>query len=248
MNSTAWRRLPAYSSGSTGMDAGRRAALDLVLQARAVAVAEVVVGAAPQQEVLLDDFQGLAHGHRGSVGAEVAAAVLDDAAGGEDARPVAPGHLDAQVALVVLEADVVARLVLLDEVVLEDQRFLLVAGHQGLDVLHLAHEEGHVRAAVAAPQVGAHPRAQLLGLAHVNDLAAAVPHQVDAGPGGQRVELVLQFLDVHDLMGPLKPGQPRRRGTRTGRTAPSPGGRGCDPGAPRPSRTPAGPTPASFPS
>ena len=134
---------------------------------------------------------------------EVLAAVLDDLAGDEDARPlVLHGHLDADVRLVVLEPDVVARLVLLDEVVLEDQRFLVVAGDQGLEVGDALHEEAHLAALVAAAEVGAHAGAQALRLADVDDLAVLVLQQIDARPRLHRVELL---------------GQPRRN-RRTGGT------------------------------
>ena len=191
-------------------DARGRTALDLELEARPIPVAEVVVGAASEEEVLLDDVQGVAHGHRGSVGAEVAAAVPDDAPGGQHPGPSAGRDLDAQIALVVLQADVVAGLVLLDQVVLEDQGFLLVAGHQGLDVVRLAHEEHDVGPAVAAPHVGPDPGPQVLGLAHVDHLAGRIAHQIDARPGRKGVELVLELRDLHGW----NPGSGPRAGRR----------------------------------
>jgi hypothetical protein len=69
--------------------------------------------------VPLDDLQRLADLARGVIGAEVAGTVLLGATHHVDARPLG-AVVDAQVqeTLVVLELDVEARLVLLDELVL----------------------------------------------------------------------------------------------------------------------------------
>ena len=71
-----------------------------------------------------------------------------------------PRNLRAQVRLVVFEPDIVARLVLFDEVVFEDQRFLLAARDQRIEVAHAPHKETHLEAAIAArAEVCAHARA-----------------------------------------------------------------------------------------
>ena len=49
-------------------------------------------------------------------------------------------HLDIRVALVILQADVVVRAVLLDQVHLQDQRFQLGADHDPFDVGDVAHQ------------------------------------------------------------------------------------------------------------
>ena len=80
------------------------------------------------------------------------------------------GHFSAQVRLIVLETDVVARTVLLDQIVFEDQRFFLAARDQHVEVADPFHQEAHLEAGVAAfAEVGAHARAQRLGLADVQD-------------------------------------------------------------------------------
>src|SRR5207245_464940 len=89
-------------------------------------------------------------------GPEVAAAVLDDLASDQDARPrVLHGDLHAHVALVVLQPDVVARPVLLDEVVLEDEGFLVAGGDQGLELGQALDQEAHLAALVALHRHGA---------------------------------------------------------------------------------------------
>src|SRR5581483_3028963 len=114
--------------------ARREAALDLVLKTRPRAILEIVFGAVSQQKMFLDDVEGFPRGDRRGIWPEIAAAVLDNLSRGRNARPrMAHVDLDAQVALVVFKPDVVARLVLLDQVVFQDQRFFFVAREQRLD-------------------------------------------------------------------------------------------------------------------
>jgi len=117
------------------------------------------------------------------------------------------GHLDAEIALVVLEANVVTRLVLLDQVVFEDQRFLVAGGHQRFDVFDPADQKLNLRALVGVAEVGAHPRAQVFRLADIDHLAGFVAHQIDArarrhvGPFFAR--------DAHRLGLILRPARPK---------------------------------------
>jgi hypothetical protein len=77
--------------------------------------------------------------------------------------------LDVGVALVVLEADVVARAVLLDEVHLQDQRFELGADHDPLDIGDALDElAGLVVVLGAGVEVGAQAGAQVDRLADVD--------------------------------------------------------------------------------
>ena len=130
---------------------------------------------------------------------EVAVAVLDDLARRQDARPgMLGGDFDAEITLVVLEANVVARLVLLDQIVFEDQRFLVVARDQSFDIGDPPHQKLDLRALVGMIEVGAHPRPQILGLADVDDLAASFAHQINAGSGRQAGEFFGQH--VHGMI------------------------------------------------
>src|SRR5439155_6902633 len=108
------------------VDARREATADLVLKARSLAALELLVRAGAELEVLVDQMQRAARGRRRVVRAEVARAVGRRATHGLDARPrVRDVDAKVEVALVVAELDVVAGLVLLDEAVLQDRRFLL---------------------------------------------------------------------------------------------------------------------------
>jgi hypothetical protein len=105
-----------------------------------------------------------------------------------------------QVVLVVAQVDVEARLMLLDQRVLEQQRLFLVRGDDRLDVGHDPVEQRHEVAVVARRrlEVLPHAVAQHAGLADVDRLAAAVLHDVDARRRRQPLE------DLRD-------GLPRRR-------------------------------------
>jgi hypothetical protein len=68
-----------------------------------------------------------------------------------------------------------ARLVLLDEVVFENQRFFLAGGDQGVEVAHPPHQEADLEALVAAvAEIRAHARPQRLGFPDVEDFAGFI--------------------------------------------------------------------------
>ncbi len=110
-------------------DARRRTELEVVFEAGPLAAAEDGVLAAADPEVLVDEMDG----RPGPVGraerAEVARSVRLDLAAEIDAGKVLAGrHLEIGEALVVLEPEVEAGLMLLDVVVLEEGGFFLGAG------------------------------------------------------------------------------------------------------------------------
>jgi hypothetical protein len=202
-------------------DARPRAALDLVLQAGPRAVVQDVVVTRAQAEVLVEHAQGLPHRGRRVVGAEVLGAVALLAAHDLDARPLRLG-VDAQrqEILVVAQLYVVPRLMRLDQAVLEEQRLLLVARDDRLDVAEDAGQALGEGARVGAAEVLAQAGAQVDGFADVHDLAALVLHQIAARLRGRAIEDGLELL-VH-LSGLGAPATPRRAGgsSRRERTRP----------------------------
>src|SRR5438445_641520 len=103
---------------------------------------------------------------------------------------LAQRHRDARVALVVGEADVEAGLVLLDEVVLEQQRLSLVGDDDRLKVGDLAHQRGVLGARVrVGAEVARHARSQALRLADIEDLARGALPEIHAGLVGEGFEL-----------------------------------------------------------
>ena len=92
-------------------------------------------GARPEREQPPDQVHRLVHRRRRRVGPEVPTAVIWQLARALDAREVVgPGDLDVGVALIVLQADVEARLVALDQVRLEEERLADRVGDRVFDV------------------------------------------------------------------------------------------------------------------
>ncbi len=185
-------RLPVPLERAHLGDARGDAALDLVLQAGAgpAAVQFLLAGADPEE--LADEPGGLAAEAGRDVGPPVGVAVLRGPAHHVEARVILlEGEAQVGVVLVVPKADVVERLVALDEVVLEGQGLHLGVGDHELeigDVLdHAALVEfGRTRGLEVRPD----PVAQNPGLADVDDLAPLALEQVDPGAVRELIELV----------------------------------------------------------
>ena len=174
------------------LDAGALAALDVVQQARplqgSLAVLDVDRAGAEREEAP-DQVHRFVDARRRPVRPEVAAPVVDQLARPLDPREVVGQRdLDVRVALVVLEADVEARPVALDQVHLEEQRLGDRVGLGDLDVDDpVDHAADPVDLAGGRLLLPVRPDAvaQALRLADVDDVAAVVLHQVDARLVGQ---------------------------------------------------------------
>src|SRR5262249_31449096 len=116
-------------------DTRRLAALDVVVEARdAGATAGLPPLAGPGLEELPQQLAGLAGALRARVGAEVQACRPVSLAGEVDARELlVEADPDVGVGLIVAEADVEARPVALDLLLLGEQRLGFGLGHQELD-------------------------------------------------------------------------------------------------------------------
>ncbi|MCU0243960.1 MAG: hypothetical protein MUE80_04290 [Acidobacteria bacterium] len=189
-------------------DAGRRAQPELVFEAGPLAAAEDGLLAAPDPEVLVDQVDGGAGSSGRAERTEVARAVGLDLAAEVDPGPgLADRELDVGEALVVLEAEVEAGLVLLDVVVLEEGRFLLGARQDVVDVGRLAEDAADLEVGFGQ-EVGADPVAQGAGLADVDDLARGALEEVDAGLGRQ---FGGPFLQLPARRGRRRPSRTRGR-------------------------------------
>ena len=125
--------------------------------------------AGTQREHFFDDVEHRVHHLHRSIGAEVFRAVLDAAARGKNPRKALLFDAHPGVGLAVLEVDVVARLVLLDQRVLEQQRIKLGLGDNRLNVGDLAHQHAESGGIVALMEVRTYPLLQIFGLADVQD-------------------------------------------------------------------------------
>ena len=149
---------------------------------------ELGVRAGPDREAAQQQVEGLAQRPDVAVGTEVADPLALAAPEDDRARPLLV-HGDGQprVALVVLQPDVEAGLVGLDEGVLEDERVDLGGDHHPLDPVgqghHLGGPGGQQRR--VGPVVG-QPVPQRLGLADVEDPALGVEELVGPRRVGDR--------------------------------------------------------------
>ena len=175
-----------------GRDARALAALDVIEEARSLEGAHAVLDvdrAGPEREEPADEVHRFVDARRRGVRPEVAAAVVDQLACPLDPRElVAEGHLDVRVALVVLEPDVEARPVALDEVGFEEEGLRDRVGLGHLDVddpVDDAPDPVDLAARRLLLPVRADAVAQALRLADVDDVAPRVLHEVDAGLVGQ---------------------------------------------------------------
>jgi hypothetical protein len=166
--------------------ARRRAAPDLVQQARARAMREhrVVAGAQPEHALQVPD--GLADRPGAWIGTKVAIALDVRPAVEADLRILVPRDQDVAVALVVAEEDVVAGREALDEVVLEQQRLRLGARDRGLGAGDLGDHHRRARAREVPLEVRGDALLQVSRLADVDHLAGGVPEAVDARKRGER--------------------------------------------------------------
>ena len=156
------------------------------------------LAAGGQVEGPADGVQGGAGLHAAAIGAVVLGAVAGRTADDGELRVCLPAQAHEGVGLVVLEQDVVMGHVLLDEGVFQHQGLKLTAHDDGVEVVDLAHH-GVGLPVVAPPglEVLAHPVFQLLGLAHVDNRALLVVHQVHPRRQGQAVGLLQQLLLGH---------------------------------------------------
>jgi hypothetical protein len=95
---------------------------------------------------------------------------------------VLAGELDVRICLVVAQQDVVARLPLLDQVVLERQRFLLVVDLDEIDLARLADQGTGL--GIGQPivvEIAADAGPQVFRLADVDNRAVRVFVEINAG-------------------------------------------------------------------
>ncbi len=123
------------------LDTWSEAAMNVVLQAGARMVAREIDLATGQQKAAMNELNHAIGEVAGKVWAVICRAVLAQAPRDEDfGEPIGERELDVGVGLIVAQQNVEARLALLDEVVLERQRFMLVGDEDVFDVDGFAHE------------------------------------------------------------------------------------------------------------
>jgi hypothetical protein len=177
-------------------NARAEAAVNIVLQAGARMVAREIDLATGQKKTAVNELDYAISQIAGEVRPIISRAVFAQAARHENlGEAVGQGELDVGVGLVVAQQNVEARLALLDEIVFERECFVLVGDEDGLNIDGLAHQRaGFCVGLRGFQQIGAHARAQVVGLAHIDDLALGVLVEIHAGLRGQTADF---FVEVH---------------------------------------------------
>ena len=170
--------------------AGAGAALDLVEQAGAGAALEDAVGTGAQEEGALEHVDRAVDGAGGGEGAEIVALLVARAAVLEDlGGVVGVGDQDVGERLVVAHQDIETRTEALDEIGFEEKGLGLGAD---ADEFHRGGERDHARDAVrmtAEAGIVRDTGLERAGLADVDDITLGVEHAVDAGGGGQCLQI-----------------------------------------------------------
>jgi hypothetical protein len=126
--------------GGEPLHARPEAAMNVELQAGLGVKTGKIHLARRNLEMPVDEVHQAVRQIGGEVGAEIGGAILPQAPGNVDARVLFVGQLDVGIRLVVAQQDVEARLVLLDQVVLEGQRFFFVIHQDVVDIDGFADE------------------------------------------------------------------------------------------------------------
>ena len=194
-------------------DARRQAALDVVLQARALAPAVDRLAAGPQRKDQTHQVDQLAQPVRVRVRPEVARPVVADHAREDDPRKRLVGDLQIGIAFVVAQTDVERRLMPLDQVRLEDQRLDLVGDDDRSNVGDLLDHRRRARVVRRALlEIRPHAIAQRDRLSDVENLAVASDHQIHA-------RRVRDLREVLERRHPAPTGRRARTTTMTTTTA-----------------------------
>ena len=175
--------------------ARRRAAPDLVVEAGARAFLQLAVAARPQRKQRAQEPQRAAYRLGAGEGAEVERLVALDLAHQRQAREgMATIHAHQEVRLVVLEPQVVGRLLLLDQRVLEKQRlFGGCRGHDG-HVDGATHQQPHQMPTVTDTEVATYTAAQVGRLADVEHATVDVEPAIHAGPRRKLGDAALELV------------------------------------------------------
>ena len=172
-----------------------QAAVNVVLQTGLGVVARQVHLARRHQKMAVDEMHQPVRQVGREVGTEIGGAVLAQAPRHVHTRVALAGQLDVGVGFVVAQQHVEARLVLLDQVVFERQRFLFVIHQNVVDIARFRDQAARFGISqLVFGKVAAHPMPQHLGFADVDDPAAAVLVQIHAR---RQRELRCLVTEVH---------------------------------------------------
>ncbi len=161
-----------------------QAPVNVVLQARRLVYAAKVYGTRRHLEKPMDEVDQPVRQISRKIRPVIGAAVLSQTARHVYSRILFSGQLDVRVCFVIAQQDVVARLVLLDEIVLERERFFVVVDLDKIDVPRLADQRSGF--GVGQPvlvEIASDARAKALRFADIDDFPVRILVQIHAGRG-----------------------------------------------------------------
>ena len=129
-------------------------------------LAEVVLASARRIH-LADELEHGLHGLHRRVRPIVLTAIAREVPQAVYAREALLSNGDVRIALVVLEVDVVARLMLFDKVVFQQQCIPFGIRDDGTNICDFSHHGGNARAVIVLREIRTDPFAQILGFADV---------------------------------------------------------------------------------
>ena len=118
---------------------------------------------------LLDESENSLHRHHVRVGAIIGAPFLVDGSRAEDAWEEFVGDTDGRIGLTVFQQNVIPRIVLLDEGILQKKSVFLCIDHSIADIEYLADEYFRFETVHLCMEIGGDSRLEILRLSHIDD-------------------------------------------------------------------------------
>ena len=141
-----------------------------------------LVLAAPQRIICFEELYQSPGVHHGAIRTEIAGAVFFKLAGKEDLGKFVIGHTYPRIGLGVLEQDIVLWLILLDKVILEQQRISLAIHHRILHICNLGDQ--NTRLGVESGRVNkvlGYSLVEIFSLSYIYDIPLGVIVSVNSG-------------------------------------------------------------------
>ena len=162
--------------------AGRTALADLVMHARAAQLIRIRrLTARPQRKRLPQHFHHLAHSSPANIRPEIFRAVPDHVVHHLRARIRLPlVDADIGIMLIILEENVVIRLVELDKIAFEHQRFEVRLAQNNIEILDFRDHRLNLWRMLLLHEIAAHAVFKIFRFADINNLAPVL-HQIAAG-------------------------------------------------------------------
>ena len=149
--------------------------------------------AGTQREQPPQKFQAVLHRRSIGIGPKIPRPILHKPPGDKNpGESLLHGNFHIGIALVILEADIIVGTVLLDEVAFQNQSLHLGARHDGLEICNMGNHCPNLGSMVLATlEILPHPVLQHHSLAHIDDSALLILHEINPGTVRQEFQFFL---------------------------------------------------------